>query len=120
MKKLLINPKIPEKVIEEQCLTWSSYQKNHFAFKVKDQVDNSRFFRPAYIKKFSINGVSDIIVLMKNGDTLFIEIKSREGQQTKDQKYFQKICEEMGQNYHIVRSLDEYRYLIGIYSSPIV
>jgi hypothetical protein len=111
----LTNPKIPERIIEDQGLTWLSYQKNLFAFKVKDQAQfvNGQYRRPS---KYCINGVSDIIVMIKNGPVLFIEIKTREGFQSRDQKYFQKICEEMGHRYHLARSLDDIRKIINQYN----
>lgn len=67
--------------------------------------------------KYSIKGVSDILVLHK-GQSLFIEVKVPKGidedgieqkktYQSKDQKEFQKKVEENGCMYIVVRSLND-------------
>lgn len=100
-----------EKQIETQCLTWLSYQKNLFAFKVKDQVlfADGRYRRAS---RFAINGVSDIICLIRNGPVLFLEIKREDGKLSFSQKQFQNELERLNHHYFVVRSLDELREII--------
>jgi hypothetical protein len=57
-------------------------------------------------------GVSDLIVILPNGLLLFIEIKTDTGDQQPNQIEFQNLVTNLGYQYHIIRSLDEFRNLI--------
>jgi hypothetical protein len=52
-------------------------------------------------------GVSDLIILHYT-KVLFVEVKTPKGVQSKSQKYFQKIIDEIGHIYFIVKSLEEF------------
>lgn len=55
-------------------------------------------------------GVADITCWTKN--TLwFIEVKTKTGRQSKEQKEFQKICSDCGTNYLIARSVDDVKII---------
>jgi hypothetical protein len=56
-------------------------------------------------------GVSDLIVVLPN-KVLFLEMKSKTGRQSVDQKNFQHHIEELGFNYYIVRDFDEFKTII--------
>ena len=49
------------------------------------------------------NGVSDLIVLRPGGRTYFLELKTRDGSQRKEQKIFQAIVESLGFKYYLVK-----------------
>jgi len=53
-------------------------------------------------------GVSDLIVL-HNGEVLFIECKDDKGRQSDKQKQFQERVEAQGFKYYLVRSLEEFK-----------
>jgi hypothetical protein len=53
-------------------------------------------------------GVSDLIVLL-NKKCLFIELKIEKGVQSEVQKEFQKRVEALGFEYHLVRSLEQFK-----------
>jgi hypothetical protein len=57
-------------------------------------------------------GVSDLIVLKPNGETIFVEIKTDVGIQSLVQIKFQNKVEELGFKYFVVRSLDDFKELI--------
>lgn len=57
------------------------------------------------------SGVSDVIVLMP-GKLLFIEFKSAKGVQNDNQKRFQEDVQALGFEYHICRSLEEFKIII--------
>lgn len=59
--------------------------------------------------KYSVNGVSDIIVL-KNGQAIFIEAKSYKGEMSEDQLNFEAMVEKAGCKYYLVRSVDDLIY----------
>lgn len=57
------------------------------------------------------SGVSDLIVLLE-GKVLFIEFKTEKGVQTPKQKDFQRAVEMLGFEYHICRSLEDFKIII--------
>lgn len=58
-----------------------------------------------------LSGVSDLIVLQK-GKCMFVEIKNEIGKQSDKQKKFQKNVENLGFEYHLVRSLEQFKTII--------
>lgn len=63
------------------------------------------------IIRCNINGMSDLI-LLKNGKTTFVEVKTEKGVQSEMQKYVCKQLESKGFEYHLVRSMEEFKELI--------
>lgn len=57
------------------------------------------------------SGVSDMIVLLPN-QVLFVEFKDLKGKQSENQKEFQQIVTNLGFEYHLVRSLEEFQNII--------
>lgn len=53
-------------------------------------------------------GVSDLIILLNN-KCLFVEVKTSTGKQSEVQKEFQEVVENLGFEYWLVRSLDEFQ-----------
>ena len=58
------------------------------------------------------SGVSDTIVVLPN-KTLFCEFKTSVGVQSTSQKEFQQIVTDLGHEYHVVRSLEQFKYIIN-------
>ncbi len=56
-------------------------------------------------------GVSDLIVVLPDV-VLFIEVKDDRGTQKPKQKDFEEIVKNLGYNYHIVRSLEDFQKII--------
>ena len=69
-------------------------------------------------KKFKntgfLAGVSDLIVLLPN-KAMFFEVKTSIGTQSPKQKDFQQTVELLGFEYHLVRSLDDFKNQITPY-----
>ena len=59
-------------------------------------------------------GVSDLIVITPNGKILFIELKTEIGIQSTVQKDFQSRIELLGYEYHLVRSLDQFKEILPL------
>ena len=51
-------------------------------------------------------GIADLLVV-DEGHTIFLEIKTRKGKQSENQKIFEVEAKQAGADYFIVRSLDE-------------
>lgn len=58
-----------------------------------------------------IPGVSDLIIVQPN-KILFVEVKTSTGVQSVVQKEFQVKVEALGFEYHLVRSLEEFKKII--------
>lgn len=60
-------------------------------------------------------GVADLVVLLPNGRTAFLEVKTPTGKQSEHQKDFQNMVEFLGFKYFLVRSVDDVeKALVGI------
>lgn len=54
-----------------------------------------------------IPGESDLTLFCRGGKTVFIEVKTDAGRQSKKQKKFQAAVERLGYEYIIMRSVDD-------------
>lgn len=63
-------------------------------------------------KTGTLKGASDLIVILPNGKLFFCEVKIEKGIQSDAQKDFQSRVEILGYEYHIVRSLEEFKKII--------
>ena len=52
------------------------------------------------------------LTAMKNGQTIYIEVKTETGRQSAHQKEFEQICKEHGCRYIIARSLKDVQDLL--------
>ena len=64
-----------------------------------------------------LRGASDLIVILPNR-LLFIEVKTEKGLQSEVQKDFKNRVNILGFDYHLVRSLDEFKNIITDATQP--
>jgi len=64
-----------------------------------------------YIKMGVLSGVSDLVLILENR-VIFVELKNHEGIQSEKQKEFESRVLELGHQYVIIRSLEEFKKLI--------
>lgn len=86
--------------------TGGAYDANweHFDRKTNQMVKGGfRRRNSAYDR----NGVSDIVGILKGGRALFIEVKSKTGQLTDNQKAFRESCERFGALFILARSVSD-------------
>jgi hypothetical protein len=57
-------------------------------------------------------GASDLIIILPNGKLFFIELKIEKGIQSDKQKEFENRVSDLGFEYKIIRSLDEFKNFI--------
>lgn len=91
------------------CLNHHSPQ--HVIFSVPNESKSKK----ETIQKIAIgmlSGVSDLIIL-RAGETIFVEVKTATGQQSQKQKEFQSIVEKLGYRYLLVRSLNDFKEKIN-------
>jgi len=64
------------------------------------------------------SGVSDMILMTRWGESVFIEVKALTGRLSKPQEEFKKRCEMWGHRYFVVRSQDEFIALLDTIKKP--
>lgn len=55
-------------------------------------------------------GVADLIIVLDR--TVFVEVKTEAGTQSPEQKEFEKRIKDLGHEYYLVRSLEDFKLLI--------
>jgi hypothetical protein len=58
-----------------------------------------------------LSGVSDLVLILQN-KIIFVELKTHKGIQSEKQKEFESKVLELGNQYIVIRSLDEFKKLI--------
>jgi len=58
-----------------------------------------------------LKGASDLVVIFPNGKLCFVELKTNTGTQKPEQKDFESRVSSLGYEYHLIRSLDEFKLL---------
>ena len=93
----------PEGIIQLQILKYLK-GKGCVCGKTKTMgVKRGRFF---CLDPYTFRGFPDVVAFYKN-KIYFIEVKSKVGRQSDDQKGFQKLAESAGLIYILARSVDE-------------
>lgn len=54
-----------------------------------------------------LSGVSDLCVMLPDGKTLWVEVKTPKGRQSEEQKAFEAAALRLGHDYRVWRSLDD-------------
>jgi hypothetical protein len=57
-------------------------------------------------------GVSDMVLMFPKGVHVYCEFKTPDGVQSDAQKDFEAICKALGNEYHIVRSLERFKDIV--------
>ena len=103
--------RITEKEIENQILHYLHFASGAYAWK----VNNTGVFDPKKKvfrrkSKYDVNGQADITCVLhtKRGSvTVFLEVKTPTGTQSKSQKEFESNITSVGGHYFIVRSVED-------------
>ncbi len=123
--------KYTETDLQINCVTWFRYRYPHFA-KLLEHPKNeggANTQRQGAIAKAEgvIAGVADLILhvpsyitdaSVRHSDcyhSLAIEMKSKKGSQSHEQKAWQKLFEAAGGKYVVIRSLDDFRNIVTSY-----
>ena len=102
----------PEATLQEDIVRWfRKFHKNEIIFYVPNEL---AYNRAAEMKKRGLlRGVSDLVVLLKDGRALFCELKSDEGTQSREQKAFERKVRRLGFEYHLIRTLKQFQDVIN-------
>ena len=105
----------PEKIIEDAILKylkadgWLAIKFNSGQILNPHTGAPFRAYFIANTKKSA--GMSDILAA-KNGRVLFLEVKTKAGRQSPSQKDFEMLCHAMGNEYYVVRSVEEVEKIV--------
>lgn len=58
-----------------------------------------------------LKGASDLVVIFPNSKLCFVELKTDKGVQSSEQKDFECRVSSLGYEYHLIRSLEEFKLL---------
>ena len=113
-------PSHEESDIQMRCVKWFAYQYPQFRTLLFSVPNGGRrdARTGAILKAEGVQaGVSDMILFIPNRDyhALCIEMKTKQGTQSKLQKEWQAAVEVMGYKYVICRCLDDFINEVGCY-----
>ena len=105
-----------ESLLQASCVEWfkNNYCLKHHKprydiFSVPNEATwNNNNFKAMGVRK----GTSDLVVVMNK--VIFIEMKDPKGSQSDDQIDFEEVVTGLGHNYHIIRSLEQFKKLIWL------
>ena len=109
-----------EAKIQQEIYQWfnnnyclSNHNPRCYIFSVPNESANIK--EAMYKKSIGLRkGVSDLIILLPS-KTIFVEVKTDIGRQSEEQKNFEKIVNDLGFDYILVRSLEEFIQKISLY-----
>ena len=102
-----------ESVLQTACVKWFRLQ---YPDLIIYAVPNggSRNVREAQRLKAEgvLAGVADLVVLLPQGKSLYIEMKVKGNRRTDNQKDFQQKAEALGYKYYVCYSFDQFKAII--------
>ena len=105
--------KLQESTLQASCVRWFRYQyPNLVIYAVPN--GGSRNVREAQRLKSEgvLAGVADLVVLLPQGKSLYIEMKVKGNCQTDNQKEFQKKVTSLGHTYAVCYTFEEFQKIV--------
>ncbi len=109
-----------ESKLQSECYQW--YNNNYclkihkprgLMFSIPNELGGRNAIGTMMAKAIGLTaGVSDTIVILPSGKLLFVEFKTSTGRQSDKQKEFEKIVSELGFEYKIIRTFEEFKKMI--------
>jgi VRR-NUC domain protein len=102
-----------ESVLQTACVKWFRYQYPHLVIYAVPN-GGSRNVREAQRLKAEgvLAGVADLVVLLPQGKSLYIEMKVKGNRQTDNQKDFQEKVTTLGHTYVVCYTFKEFQQVI--------
>ena len=99
-------------VHEEQRIQTAIVQylrlNRYMAFSVPNGINiPTKGSREIYRRMGLLSGVSDLCVMLPDGKTLWVEVKTPKGRQSEEQKAFEAAALRLGHKYVVWRSIDD-------------
>lgn len=105
--------KLQESTLQASCVRWFRYQYPHLIIYAVPN-GGSRNVREAQRLKTEgvLAGVADLVVLLPQGKSLYIEMKVNGNRQTDNQKEFQEKVTSLGHTYAVCYTFEEFQKII--------
>lgn len=101
-----------EAQLQQNIIIW---YRNNYQMQGKGLIfsvaNESTYKNKTFKNTGTMSGVSDLIVVL-NGKTIFVELKTEIGVQSEKQKIFESKIKELNQNYYLIRSLEQFKTII--------
>jgi hypothetical protein len=105
---------IPEDTIHRNCIELLDLLQVVY-FHVPNENLGNKAWR-ARLKAYGLTpGVADLVLLFDEGVVVFVEIKTAEGELSKQQRNWRDMVEGLGFHYHVVRSTDALQKVVALY-----
>lgn len=100
----------PEFDLQSACVYW--FRKNYRNSLIWSTPNEAAATRAAHFRKLGmLAGVSDTVIVMPNR-VLFVEFKSEDGCQSREQKAFERKIRRLGFEYYIVKTEQQFKEII--------
>lgn len=101
-----------ESKIQQRCVLWFRLMfPQYIIFAIPNGGSRNSIEAANLKREGALSGVSDLIVIARKS-VLFVEMKTEKGKQQETQKKFQSNVENLGHQYVICRSLDNFQLTI--------
>lgn len=102
-----------ESTLQTTCVRWFRYQYPRLVIYAVPN-GGSRNVREAQRLKAEgvLSGVADLVVLLPQGKSLYIEMKVKGNRQTQNQKDFQKKVITLGHTYAVCYTFEEFQKVV--------
>ena len=98
-----------EAQLQQSIIIWfrNNYQI-HGKGLIFSVANESTYKNKTFKNTGTMAGVSDLIVIL-NGKTIFVELKTETGIQSEKQKEFETKVKQLNQEYYLIRSLEAFK-----------
>lgn len=108
-KKPIKRKQHPEHWLQVDCVRWFRDQfKNYVIFSTNNECTRGKQY---WKDSGMLVGVSDLVVVLPNS-VLWVELKSDTGRQRPDQKHFEDKITTLGFQYHVCRTLEQFKEVV--------
>ena len=102
-----------ESTLQTTCVRWFRYQYPHLIIYAVPNGGSRNVREAQHLKAEGVlSGVADLVVLLPQGKSLYIEMKVKGNRQTSNQKDFQKKAIALGHTYAVCYTFDEFKQVI--------
>ena len=102
-----------ESQLQQMCVRYFRYVYPQYVIYA---TPNGGTRNPAEAKRLKeegvLAGVADLVVMLPQGKSLYIEMKIKGNKQTEHQKVFQQKAEMLGYKYYVCYSFDQFKAII--------
>jgi len=102
-----------ENKIQQEIVQWfrKTYYGKGIIFSVPNERSGGYMAMRDLLQTGLLSGVSDLVIVLPN-KVMFVELKNAKGKQSDKQKRFEEAVKKLNHEYHLVRSLEEFKSIL--------